>query len=321
MGTLLDKFFCVDLTYQVYMELIKFWEVKTPSINYNEALMFVHNAAAYARLLISSYSAQIARVNEMILDLEDTQVKDDYNNKISSYMDLVPAFSKITAKVPLTPQEIKQKVKNAIAHAEYNFIYDNNDGNNVLIYLEINTDYIYGKIPFLNFDELRRFYTTLSDELKTSDIAYTGIYDLFTMNANNVNVLKSAIDKIGMLKLDKENAVNNNQTVFIFPYEPSATPLNDKQKELILNYIRYIGLGNWVNLSHRDRGIIFSRHLKFMLHSKNNFRNSATNIENTLDYCILRGKGEISPLDIYLNLSIIFKKKQFIRTTKFSLYK
>jgi hypothetical protein len=120
------------------------------------------------------------------------------------------------------------------------------------------------------------------------------------MSANNVNVLKSAIDKIGMVKLDKENAVNNNETVFINTYEQNATPLNDKQKELILNYIRYIGLGNWVKLGYQDRGMIFSRHLKFMIHSKNNFRNSATNIENTLDYCILHGKGEISPIDIYL---------------------
>lgn len=299
MSTLLDKFFCVDLSYQTYKELIKFWEIKTPYISYNEALMFVSNAASYARLLISSYSAQIARVNEMILDLEDTQRKDIYNNKISSYMDKVPAFSKITAKVPLTPQEIKQKIKNALAHAEYNLIYDNNDKNDLLVYLEIDTDYIYGKISFLDIDELWKFYTTISDELLTSDIAYSGVSDLFRMKANNVDLLKKAIDKIGTFKLDKENTINNNQTVLIDQCIPDSIPLNKEQKELIFNYIRYIGLANWVKLDYRDRGIIFSRHLKFMINSKNNFRNSSANISDTLDYCIFHARGEKSVIDMY----------------------
>lgn len=300
MGTLLDKFFCVDLTYQTYKELINFWEVKTPYISYNQALMFVSNAASYARLLLSSYSAQIARVNEMILDLEDTQKKEEYNNRISSYMDNVPAFSKITAKVPLTPQEIKQKVKNALAHAEYNLIYDNNDKNDILIYIEINTDYIYGKIPFLEIDELWKFYTTISDELETSNVSYTGILDLFYMESNNVNLLKSAINKIGIRTLDGVDVINNNQTFYEPYYDPTATPLNDKQKELIFNYIRYVGLANWVLLSPGDRACIFARHLKFMINSKNNFRNSSAIISNTLDYCLFHSKGEVSEEDIYL---------------------
>lgn len=300
MSVLLDKFFCVDLSYQTYKELINFWKIKTPYISYNEALMFVSNAASYARLLISSYSVQIARVNEMILDLEDTQKKDDYNNKISNYMDSVPAFSKIRAKVPLTPQEIKQKVKNALAHAEYNLIYENNDSNDILIYLEINTDYICGKIPFLDIDELWKFYTTISDKLITSDIAYTGLSDLLRMKVNNVDLLKKAIDKIGIFKLDEENTFNNNQTVLIDNFIPGSIPLNEEQKELIFNYIRYIGLANWVKLDYSDRGAIFSKHLKFMINSKNNFRNSSANISDTLDYCLFHAKGERSIIDMYL---------------------
>lgn len=296
----LDKFHSVDLCYQMYRELIKIWEITTPSTKYNKPVLFTYNPAVFARLLLTSYSAQISRINERILDLEDTQKINDYNKKISDFMNSIPAFAKIKAKVTLTPQEVKQKIKNALAHAEYDLIYENN------VKIIIDTDYIQGEIPLEDMDELYRFYNSICDELDLTNICYTGLNNFFNLSTNNINILKNSINNIGI-----NNKINNisipkillgNMTVISLDFDITSTPLSQNNKKLLFDYIRYVGLSNWVKLPSSYKQMIFTKHFRYMIEDKCNFRNSPQYIQDTLDNLIFHGKGKTTDKDIY-NLS------------------
>ena len=58
-----DKYYGVDFTIDLYLELVKLWKNKKPGISVNP-LSFALNPIIVTRLILSSIQAQIARTNE-----------------------------------------------------------------------------------------------------------------------------------------------------------------------------------------------------------------------------------------------------------------
>lgn len=290
-----DKYESVEEAIDLYKTMIKVWGLHSPRSKYITPFYLKLSPTIINRVMISNFSAQIARSNEIILDLQDETQKEEFETAISKYMEGIEAFKKIRPKVPMSHKELKQHIKNALAHAEYDIYYTEDfSSTGICLY----SDFVEGEISIQDMELLADYYKALVSTIDLDDEMFYGTGSLLTLRANNNMLLKDAISKIKKgknvlgIKLPREM----NLLCYINT-ESSSKPLTQEQQELIYNYIKYIGDQAWAKSSPEQKGAIFVRSIDPMLNQKYDFRHSTFYISTTLSR-FLKMPIEKSVLDL-----------------------
>lgn len=274
--TVYDFYKGTESIISMYNFAIDYWHNVKPWIKYNGLYKFMFSQLSIVRLVVNSISTTIARTNEIINDLEPGEKKEEYIKKIDSYIDKMPSFSKIESLVKMTKNEKRQKIKNCLAHSNFKIVEIEKEGE--LTYeILIENDFIKGRLSLNDLYGLKKLYITISDELDLYDTFYSDTWDFFTLSKNNTELLENSIKNIKVCKTKKVlNNLNFQRNFTIFQYNSyknaEYTFLDDKDVELVKNFIKYIGINSWINLCGNTRSQIFSSYIKFILSNKVDFR-------------------------------------------------
>ena len=214
-----DKYYGVDFAMDFYLEMIKIWEDKRPNISSDDNIILIVNPIILSRLLLSAFQSQIAITNELALDIEDTAEGKRIEKLIEKQLDESTLLDRITPRESLTKKEIKQQLKNALSHAEYN-LATREDGMTII---EISSPKIEASFTLKEVAELTEIYIQNYASTDTTVEEYH-ILNLLRLNINNKALLQSAVKSISP---------------------------NKKLQELTRDYILYIGLQNWIELDNR----------------------------------------------------------------------
>lgn len=279
-----DKYCYVQDAIELYKTMIKIWGLHTPQSKFIKPFFIGINRPIIQRILISHYSAQIARANEIILDLEDSLQKEEYEQAISDYIENVETFNMIRPKQPMSHKELKQHIKNALAHAEYDIDISVDKDPKIIFH----SNYIEGEIPTEDLEKLAVYYIDLATMLDLSKESYYGMNDLFTIEKNNNELLKRSISQITVgenfvdMKLPKNIKIYTSQACF----NGTAKPISEKQQELIYNYIKYATGQKWFQLSFSERASIFNRAIVPILSEEYTFQHSTHYLTTTLQWIL-----------------------------------
>lgn len=283
------RYFCVDFAIDLYLELLKFMKTKKPYEVPREPVMIPSSPVVYSRALIGSLSAWIARTNEKVLDLESTTLKEQYENAISELMDACDFISKISPKEPMTVKDLKQQIKNALAHAEYTVKADKETGE---CYIAIDSPKISGCLSMGDIEELAKVYSSIYMELAKENVSYD-IQELITQRANNKQCLRESIEKI-----KKGKFVNDIQLPFavtiVSPIIHEGETLPDDKQEIIYDYIMYSGVQKWTALSSEKRAKIFAESLRPIIENRCESSNPGTKLFTLLDFLLHHGKRQVT---------------------------
>ena len=186
-----DKYYGVDFTIDLYLELVKLWKNKKPGISVNP-LSVALNPIIVTRLILSSIQAQIARTNELSLDIENLEKNKKIQETIDRSLEESKLIKKVQPKVEeLTPKEIKQQLKNAISHAEYNLVTDE-EGNTLV---EIDSPKITATYTIDEMIGIASIYSSAYALLDQKETCYDPT-DLLLLKTNNKAALEKAIENI-----------------------------------------------------------------------------------------------------------------------------
>lgn len=290
-----NKYTGVDITIDTYLKFINYWKKTTSSISGDGFYLF-GNKIIEARLIISTIQAQIARTNEAILDLEQTEIEKEIQEQLDEYLDNSDIIKRVKVKenveTQLTPKEIRQQIKNSLAHASYDFIED--DNGNILI--EIDSPKIKATYTFDELIDISCIYSCGYAKLDSNDVCYDPT-ELILLKANNKSLLEKAIQNIRYGK-----CVYN----FKFPrflgfvgqvIEGEKIELNQEQKDLIRNYILYGGLQSFSQLRDIEKIKLFHDRIKPIIENKPHYRSSYDDIMYSFDYLAFHGKGKVKEND------------------------
>lgn len=262
-----DKYYGVDFAMDFYLEMIRIWKDKRPNISSDDTITLVVNPVILARLTLSAFQSQIAITNELALDIEDTAEGKIIERKIEKQLDESPLLDKIIPKEPLTKKEIKQQLKNALSHAEYN-LATKEDGMTVI---EISSPKIQASFTTRELADLTDIY--MKNYAETDKLEKYNIFDLLYLNINNKALLQKAVESISP---------------------------NKKVQELTKDYILYIGLQNFLQLTDEERGKIFLNRIARNINNKPSYINRGDQIANLYNYASFHGKGDVSTEKFYL---------------------
>lgn len=262
-----DKYYGVDFAMDFYLEMIRIWKDKRPNISSDDTITLVVNPVILARLTLSAFQSQIAITNELALDIEDTAEGKIIERKIEKQLDESPLLDKIIPKEPLTKKEIKQQLKNALSHAEYN-LATREDGMTVI---EISSPKIQASFTTRELADLTDIY--MKNYAETDKLEKYNIFDLLYLNINNKALLQKAVESISP---------------------------NKKVQELTKDYILYIGLQNFLQLTDEERGKIFLNRIARNINNKLSYINRGDQIANLYNYASFHGKGDVSTEKFYL---------------------
>ena len=279
------RFYSVDFAIELYMELIKLFKIKRPGINVQDELLLPNHPIVFSRVLAAAYSSYIARTNELILDLDETSSREEIERIVDEVMTESRILEKIKPKQPLTNNELKQQIKNALAHAEYTIGHEEEGP----VYLEISSPKIEGKINIADLSHLVQAYTHIYTLLTPQKITYE-VNEFFNFDINNKHLLKKAISSITRGTYDFPNALPSEVTAFGFETE-NASPLTKEEQEFIYSYIMYIGLQNWASLEPDDRMRLFVHVAKPQLEKHLSPFVTGSDIASTIDYLLHHGNG------------------------------
>ena len=258
-----DKYYGVDFAMDFYLEMIKIWEDKRPNISSDDNIILIVNPIILSRLLLSAFQSQIAITNELALDIEDTAEGKRIEKLIEKQLDESTLLDRITPRESLTKKEIKQQLKNALSHAEYN-LATREDGMTII---EISSPKIEASFTLKEVAELTEIYIQNYASTDTTVEEYH-ILNLLRLNINNKALLQSAVKSISP---------------------------NKKLQELTRDYILYIGLQNWIELDNRKlKTQIFSDRIVRNITNKPSYRNKGDQISALFNYATFHGKGNVS---------------------------
>lgn len=282
----------LDKVIDIYNFAIEYWSMTKPGIRVQRLYKVELGDLAIFRMNVNSMASSIARTNEIINDLESTIEKEEYNKKIDSFIESLGFFDKIESLVELTHDEKRQKIKNCLAHSNFKIVEDT-EGKTIYdrYKILIENEYIKGKISLIELEELKRFYTTLSDELDKNKVMYTGLANLFYINTNNNKCLEEAISRVAISKKEQdilEKAPRNATFLQFYKLLDDDTIefLSKQQQDLIKNYIKYIGINNWIDLPLDKKTSLFGRHIKFMLKNEVDFRQNNEYVLALINYLL-----------------------------------
>ena len=285
------RYYSADLAIDLYMELINVVKNKRPNITIYDAVAIPRHPVVFSRVLAASYSASIARTNELILE-QDSKSSEEYETIIEKVMNECQIFEKIKPKQPMSKSELKQQIKNALSHAEYTIASNDNEP----CFLDISSPKIEGKITLKELETITIAYSKIYNALTSHKVIYDA-YDLLHLETNNKRILRKVIELIRKGKLSNEN------------YPPSVTvfgvdgtneeSLSQEQQQFIYDYIMYVGLQGWANLSPDEKMKNFVYVIRPQLEKKISPFGEGQNTIKVLDYFLFNGKGDTTPIDFY----------------------
>ena len=280
MLSIYDKYETIEEVMTLYEKMIQIWSEHTPTNPYTKEVVILTNPDIIKRLILTHFSVKIAWANEKILELQDEVERKKYETAIDEYMDGIDAFNKFQAKVPLTKSELKQQIKNALAHAEYDIYVD---AKSYTPYMNIHSPYIEGDIGINDLEELCNYYMSIVSALDRTNKT-TQNESLLSYNPNNFRKedLKEAIKRLRINKNPIELPKDVHMTyIGEIPFETeSITP---EQMDLIYNYILYVGGQQWCNLPYTEKLRVFYRDFEPLLHNEHNFKYSSEFLLYTLN--------------------------------------
>lgn len=260
-----------DVSIQIYNTVIKYWETARPNVRVDRYYEIPNNKIGLLRVFINSAFTKIARTNELINSLGSTLTRDEYEKRIDHYIDKLICFNNIQSLQEISNDEKRRQVKNCLAHSNFKIVEDESENlANKRFKIVIENHYIKGELSVLDIGDLQDFYVTLSDDIDINSKEYYGLSDLFHLKTNNAKVLSSVIDKIGWRYLMK--AMPKNFTQVHFDTDSNQIYLNDEQKKLLEDYIKYIGINNWINADMETREYVFISQMKFLIDKKVDLR-------------------------------------------------
>ena len=262
-----DKYYGVDFAMDFYLEMIRTWKDKKPNISSDDTITLVVNPVILTRLTLSAFQSQIAITNELALDIEDTEEGKRIEKLIEQQLDESTLLNRIIPKESLTKKEIKQQLKNALSHAEYN-LATREDGMTVI---EISSPKITATFTMKELAQITDIY--MKNYATTDKLEEYDIFDLLVLNINNKQLLQKAVESISPSK---------------------------KVQELTKNYILYIGLQNWLQLTAQERKIIFLNRIARNINNKPSYTNKGDQIAALYNYASFHGKDWITPEKFYL---------------------
>ena len=239
-----------------FLDVINLWKKIVPGSRITSELSFNLSYLSLVRASFCVNSFNIAKLNEIILDLKDKEVKEEYENKIDKYINECISFKKIKCLKKLSDDEKRQKFKNALAHCNYQIIYDENDSNSYHLFgfnlskkvegstkVMIKTEFIECELDLIEFSSVVEFYKKIGNDLYNKHLKeeYVGLDELLTIKVVNFGVLKKAVDKIKVKKDGK------------------LVDLDLDKKNRIINYLHFVRLQNWICIDKKKRKDIFDR--------------------------------------------------------------
>ena len=276
-----------------YKEILKFAKDLRPNISKSELKKFmtefdVNNVGefSYYRVLCNNISLFISQVHEKTLEMDDEQLLGSSFDKIKSINDIHGKNGEISLL------EKKKQLRNCLAHAEYNLTFEgleaveNEDAKLKgvavkSIYIELENEYIKGKIPFddiLEFAEkYRDAYSYFQNNyeisfLIDSDALKMRTLDEYIEKARKVRIIPRK-DEEGLpfekfvyrfnkeYKIPKEERINSYNMLVEWKkmlaerggektfktFELKEEKVLEDRKDFMKKYISYIGFKNFMN--------------------------------------------------------------------------
>lgn len=286
-----DKYYGVDFTIDLYLELVKLWKYKKPGLNV-KPLTFTFNPIIVTRFILSSIQTQIARSNELSLDIENLEKNRKIQESIDKSLEESKLIKKVQPKVELTAKEIKQQLKNAISHAEYNLVTDE-DGNTLV---QIDSPKIKATYTISEMIEIASIYSSAYALLDNKEICYDPT-ELLLLKTNNRNALEKAIKNIRYGKQLLNTRIPSCVTILGPAIEGEKKELTKEQQQLVRDYILYGGLQNFVLYTDTEKGKIISDRILRIIEKSPNYRSDTDDLEFILDFLLFHGKGNVSAKD------------------------
>lgn len=239
-----------------------------------ERLYSLSTMAKY-RILASNISLYISQVHERTKEIHDDDLLDAAFSEIESMNNIISKNNNISLS------EKKRQIRNCLAHADYNLVLEDiesHDLSNELvkkatavitrIYIEIENDFIKGKIPF---EDLQKFAEKYKDAYSYMKHGYD-ITFLLTLNHNyRIRTARDYLDNSKRIRITRKkdeseksfekfkywfirnNKIQKEEKAYIetilglikqdfksFNFQEEE--LRPETKELINKYIQYIGL-------------------------------------------------------------------------------
>lgn len=283
-----NKYYSIDFAIELYMELIRLTKNKRPNIQAPGVLYLHKHPIILSRVLAAAFSTYISRVNELLLDLDNSDIHEELEKTVDAALKECGILDKITPKKPMTNNELKQQIKNALAHAEYTIGHEEEG----YICLDITSPKIEGKLNIQELSYLTRAYCEIYNILTPQRLSYQ-VEKFFTQTTNNKNVLRKNIESITVGPYKSSKKLPSAVTAFGFETEYER-PLTKEQQDFIYNYVMYVGIQNWVNLDPDDRMEIFVHVVKPQIEKHLSPFITGSNLADILDYLINDGKGHVS---------------------------
>lgn len=284
-----------NLTMDVYNFAIKYWEDAKPNVRVQRIYEVPFSSLALFRVIINGISTTIARTNEIINDLEDEKNREEYLQKIDKFVGELTCFSKIKTYKNLSNDEKRQQLKNCLAHSNFKIIEDTEKTTvNERYAILIENDYLSVEISLIELEQLKTFYVSLSDEMDYNKKTYAGLLDFLTFTINSNNILDGAVEKIGVINLEKDDAsktLAKNITMMHYDTPEGTVSLNQEDKDIIKNFIKYIGINNWICLDKKVRASFFARQIKFLLDSKIDLRMNVEYVSSLVRFLLSKGEN------------------------------
>lgn len=286
-----DKYYGVDFTIDLYLELVKLWKHKKPGLSVKPLTLTI-NPIIVTRLILSSIQAQIARSNELSLDIEYLEKNKKVQETIDRTLEESNLIKKVQPKVELTSKEIKQQFKNAISHAEYNLVTDE-EGNTLV---EIDSPKIRATYTVGEMIEIAGIYSSAYALLDNKEICYDPT-ELLLLKTNNRNALEKAIKNIRYGKQLLNERIPSCVTILGPAIAGEKKELTKDQQQLVRDYILYGGLQNFVQYTDSEKGKIISDRILRIIENRPNYRSGTDELEYILDFLLFHGKGNASAKD------------------------
>lgn len=227
---------------------------------------FLINQVIINLLLANYYSFFFVNISQFIED----NIENNKEMKTKYSLIIEQILSCIDNKEETDKDTIVKNIRNALAHADYEIYYNENDLSNS--YIMITSDRIKGKITFNEMDKICDSLLTFQNDFFKMDKHLAECEDLKKLQSTNQTNFTRSLRKIKLIKLNEtmnnwiKDAINNNsgtERVWLFRSElltenNDLEELNSKQRNIIEYYINYLGMSNFIKCPEGIKNLILN---------------------------------------------------------------
>ena len=277
---IIENFADYDQVLEYYKSVLNYWKHEYNTKDFNKGKSYSNfvllNSTTVVKVYINSAISKMLRNMEILK--KSSYVNDDLYKQLLKNVYIKCNLDKFVVKKQddLTEDQVITCIRNGAAHATFKIaIIDD------MLCLKFEDEKMKAVIPFTIINGIAnviRDYRVLHCKRDTFVANY---YYLDNLNTTKLSEWQSALDKLTIVKTDKEiseffvtcfeSVPSGTKNLILFP--PKATPIHQEKldsetRRLIGRYIKYYGEKQWININPNFRSLILSLFLDKLINNK-----------------------------------------------------